>query len=301
MIRFTLPDFTLGLRRNLVFLSLMRDSPQFFLPGVRVDSVYGCFPDCKLNGGRAYIRQRYTPEQMDATFSTLDEFGVKVRLTLTNMLAGEAELDDPYVGEMLDVALAHRAELIVYSDVVDAYVRRRWEQAGVPCVRVLSTTREILEPDALNEALGRFSYVVLNYNKNKDHAFLAQVEHPERLEVMANELCNPGCPHRTEHYLHNSRDQLAGTITEFRRCNLAGHDFWREAPASPTILTNDDVYELNRRYGIEYFKLVGRGVDSSVTLESYLYYLVRPEHRAGLRGVLAGMLGMGSGGSGAAC
>lgn len=292
MIRFTLPDFTLGLKRNLLFCSLLRDAPQFFLPGVRIDSVYGCFPSCVLNGGRAYVRERYTPEQMEETFAALDEYGVKARLTLTNVLAEREHLADPYVNEILEVAARHGAELIVYADLVDEYVRAFYRERGARCVRVLSTTREIREASLLNEALGRYDLVVLNYNLNKDDGFLSQVAHPERLEVMANELCNPGCPHRAEHYLHNSRDQLAGRLTEFRRCDLSGHDFWKEAPTSPAILTNDDVYRLNRRYGIEYFKLVGRGVDSALTLESYLYYLVRPEHRNGLRAALAGPLGI---------
>ena len=149
--------------------------------------------------------------------------------------------------------------------------------------RALHHARGILDPAELNRELGRYDLVVLNYNKNKDRAFLDAVERPERLEVMANELCNPGCPHRTEHYLHHSRDQLEGRVTEFRRCNLAGHDFWREAPTSPTILSNDDVRALRDRYGVQRFKLVGRGVASAMNLESYLYYLVRPEHRDGLR------------------
>lgn len=34
------------------------------------------------------------------------------------------------------------------------------------------------------------------YNLNKDYDFIAQVAHPERLEVMVNELCAPGCPVR---------------------------------------------------------------------------------------------------------
>ena len=45
----------------------------------------------------------------------------------------------------------------------------------------------------------------------------------------------------------------------------------------------DDVRMLRDRYGVRRFKLVGRGVVSSMNLESYLYYLVRPEHRDGLR------------------
>ncbi len=39
------------------------------------------------------------------------------------------------------------------------------------------------------------------------------------------------------------------------------------------------------------FKLVGRGVAGNVNLESYLHYLVRPEHRDGLRHAIKAMMG----------
>ena len=284
-IDYTLPDFTVGLKRNLVFAQLMRDCPQFFFDDVRIQSVYGCFPGCVVNGGRAFVREPYSARQIEATFEALDGQGIAARLTFTNMLVEERHLEDSYFNLILDVAADHGAGVIVYSDLVDAYVRARHPRME----RTLSTTREILDAAELNRALEAFDLVVLNYNKNKDLPFLDQVEHPERLEVMANELCNPGCPHRTEHYLHNSRDQLAGTVTEFRRCDLSGKDFFKLAPTSPTILTNDDVRTLHGRYGVPRFKIVGRGVAPDVNLESYLYYLVRPEHRAGLREALRSM------------
>ncbi len=287
MIDFTVPDFTLGLKRNLVFAQLMRDCPQFFNEGVRIQSVYGCFPGCVANGGRTFVRERYTPDQVEATFDALDEFGLKARLTFTNMLLEPRHLEDGYFNMILEAGARHGAGVIVYSDLVDAYVRER--HPGME--RTLSTTREILDADELTRALEAYDLVVLNYNLNKDRAFLDRVGHTERLEVMANELCNPHCPHRHEHYLHNSADQLAGRITEFRRCNLAGKDFFKLAPTSPTILTCDDVRDLHRRYGVPRFKLVGRGVGQDLNLESYLYYLVRPEHRDGLRTAVSAMLG----------
>lgn len=285
-INYTLPDFTVGLKRNLVFAQLMRDCPQFFFDDVRIQSVYGCFPGCVVNGGRAFVREPYSARQIEATFEALDGQGIAACLTFTNMLVEERHLEDPYFNLILDAAADHGAGVIVCSDLVDAYVRARHPRME----RTLSTTREILDAAELNRALEEFDLVVLNYNKNKDLAFLDQVEHPERLEVMANELCNPGCPHRNEHYLHNSRDQLAGTVTEFRRCDLSGKDFFKLAPTSPTILTNDDVRTLHGRYGVPRFKIVGRGVAPDVNLESYLYYLVRPEHRAGLREALRSMV-----------
>lgn len=283
MISYSLPDFTVGLRFNLMVCQLMREVPQFFFPDVRLSSLYGCFPSCIMNGGRTFVRQRYTERQMDATFAAVEQAGLKTRLTFTNMLVGEDRFEDPYFNQILHVADGHDVEVIVYSDALDDYISRNHRFA-----RTLSTTRAIMDADGLNEALAGFDMVVLNYNLNKDDSVLSQVKDASRLEVMPNELCNPACPHRQRHYEHNSADQLADRVTPFRPCRHEGAGFTTRTACSPTLLGNEDVRRLGRTYGIENFKLVGRGVTSALTLESYLYYLVRPEHRAGLSQALAG-------------
>ena len=101
MINYTLPDFTVGLGLNLFFIRLLEQRPALFQDGVRIDSVYGCFPACDLNGGRAFLRERATPRQMEEAFSLLAEHGVKARLTLTNMLADGHILVQRF-GDILD-------------------------------------------------------------------------------------------------------------------------------------------------------------------------------------------------------
>ena len=104
MINYTLPDFTVGLGLNLFFVRLQAQRPDWFQDGVRIDSVYGCFPACNLNGGRAFLRERTAQAQMEETFALLAEEGVKARLTLTNMLATEADLHDEYLNAILSTA-----------------------------------------------------------------------------------------------------------------------------------------------------------------------------------------------------
>ncbi len=282
MIDYSLPDFVNGYDRNLFFIKLMADSPELFQEDIRIDSVYGCFPDCPLNGGRTFIRERFSHDQMEETFAAFSEQGVRLRFTFTNMLAEPEHLEDAYFLDIVDLMKRYDAEAILYSDLVDEFFR----QQGIR--RTLSTTRVLSGPDKLNAKLDEFDCVVLNYNRNKDAAFLDQVKHPERLEVMVNELCNPHCPHRAEHYLHNSRDQLAGEVTEFRRCDLATSEFHLHKPDSPTVLTNGDVAHLAAERGVHLFKMVGRGVGTDVTMESYRYYLLAPEFRQPIKQIMGG-------------
>lgn len=277
MLKYTLPDFTAGLGLNLFFVRLARQLPDWMQPDVRIDSVYGCFPSCTMNGGRAFIRERYTPAQMEEAFSLLEENGVRPRLTFTNMLATVADLHDPYTRDIAEAAARHGGEAIVYSDEVGDYLRKRFGMR-----LVLSTTRAIEDIDELNAALARYDWVVLNYNKNKDRSFIGGVAAPERLEVMVNEFCVAGCPHRAAHYRHNSEDQKDGAMHPFE-CAANKADFFAHEPSHPVIFTDDEVRALHDECGVQYFKIVGRGVPFATVLEAYVYYLVRPEYREDVR------------------
>ena len=273
MMKYTLPDFTVGLGLNLFFIRLGKQHPDWFQESVEIESVYGCFPGCIMNGGRAFIRERFTADQMDQAFSLLAEYGVKPRLTFTNMLATEEDLADEYFNTMLTQASRYGAEAIVYADFVGDYVRDRY---GMACV--LSTTRAIDSTEELNRLTKRYEYVVLNYNRNKDRAFIEAIEDKEKIEVMVNEFCAYRCPHREEHYLHNSEDQKSGIMRPFE-CVACRADFFDHKPGHPVLFTDEEVRALHEETGIGYFKIVGRGVAFQTVLEAYVYYLVRPEYR----------------------
>jgi len=274
MLKFTLPDFTNGLARNLFFIRLAQEHPECFVDDLKIESVYGCFPSCVMNGGRAFIKERYSSQQIEETFVLLAEHQVTTRLTFTNMLAGKEHLAEPYTASMLDIASQYPVEVIVYSDEVAACLKERY---GFTCI--LSTTHEITDVTALNQMTKRYDFVVLNYNKNKDHDFIRRIEDPGRVEVMVNEFCQYQCPRREAHYLHNSEDQMSNTARPFPCAHQDNGAFFKHAPGHPVYLTVDEVRQMYVEYNIECFKVVGRGIPQETVLESYAYYLLRPEYR----------------------
>lgn len=275
MIRYALPDFSGAFQRNLYFAKLLRTCPELFRKNVTIDSVYGCFPGCIANGGRAYLGERTSRSKMEEVFDSFNELGVVVRLTFTNMLLEERHLEDGYLNEILDASVGRDVEVIVHSDLMADYVRER-----LGCKVVLSTTRPLMDAGSINAALEDYDYVVLNYELNKRADVLELIESRGRLEVMVNELCRPGCPFRQEHYRVNSQDQLDGVHSGFRKCDLSDSDFCLHKPGSPTTFTAQEVSEFHERFGVQYFKIVGRGVNPFVTIDAYLHYLIEDGHRS---------------------
>lgn len=260
---------------NLMFSGMMQTAPEMFFDDVKADCIYGCFPDCIMNGGRMIPGERAGYEQIVRTFDAIEEKGMGIRITFTNMLVRPEHFEDEYANTILRAARGRNVKVIVWSDELGEYISSRYN-LGL----ILSTTRELNGATELNEMLRRYDMVVLDYNHNKDDTFLQQVTCTDKLEVMPNELCKPGCKVRQQHYLAESRSQMEKTPCSFI-CpdRYEGLGYTTRTATSPTILGNEDIRRLNETYGISHFKLVGRKYNIRFFLEAYLYYLVRPEYR----------------------
>ena len=285
MMNYTLPDFTQNLGLNLFFVRLIREHPDWAREGVAVTSIYGCFPDCSLNGGRTYLRDRASADTIERTFAILAEYGLTPRLTFTNTEVDDEVLADPYVNLIAATAARYGGEAIVYDDAAGDYLRKEY---GMPLV--LSTTREVADAPTFNRLAERYDYIVLSYNAHKDPASLGALAHPEKAEIMVNEFCVPGCPHRAAHYAHNSADQRAGELRPFP-CRSNRPDFFDHAPGHPVQFTAEEAADIATRFHIPSFKIVGRGVVFSTVVEALTYYLVRPEYHEAARHVLAREMG----------
>lgn len=281
MINYTLPDFTVNLGLNLFFVRLLRERPEMAREGVAVTSLYGCFPGCVMNGGRTYLRERTSPAAMERTFAIMAEYGLVPRLTFTNSLVSEETLADPYFNDICLAAARFGGEAIVYDDAAGAYLR---ENYGMPLV--LSTTREVADAATFNGLARAYDWIVLSYNVHKDPAVLGALAAPGKAEIMVNEFCVPGCPHRAEHYRHNSVDQQDGVLRPFP-CKSGRPDFFDHAPNHPVQFTAEEVADTSARFGISAFKIVGRGVAFATVVEALTYYLIRPECHEEARALLA--------------
>ena len=275
MIQYSLPDFTSRLSFNLLFSQMMHSAPELFFEDVEIGSMYGNFPGCIMNGGRVQLGAHYSYDQIAKTFDQIEEAGISIRLTFTNVLLKPEHYDDEYSNLILKAASGRNAMVIVNLDELGDYISSKYHLK-----LILSTTRALNGVEELNKMLNRYDMVVLDYNHNKEEEYLRKVNDPTRLEVMPNQLCRPGCKDCQDHYEHDSKIQLGLMSPCPFKCKggCETYGFMSRIQSSPTLLGNDDVRRLNTIYGIHDFKLVGRLSLIRANLESCLYYLVRPEN-----------------------
>lgn len=278
MIRMTLPGLTEFADINLLFIEVARARPDMFYEDIRIDSVYGGFPGSMLAGGRNNVGERLNIDSVAARIARYNDLGVGCNATFSNQLASPQTLEgSPYDQALLEVLAAGEGNgVILYSDELAEAVRARYPRLAI----IASTTKSLTEKAAVDAACGLYDRVVLEYNLTHDEEFISRAAHPEKLEVMVNEYCTLGCPYRDAHYRAVSQAQLRGVEADFpcrHEPAPQAFGFLQGLVEGDVFLKNADIRRYRDEYGVGTFKIVGRGLARYDIVDSYLYYLVRPE------------------------
>lgn len=271
-----LPGFCLHFYLNQVIINLMKEYPEKFRDGYCAGSVYGTFPGAIWNGGRAVLGS-FTKTNMKQVLDTFERFDTPVRFTWTNSLIGKEHLNDTYCNLIMKVADNGINQVLCNSEVLEEYIRSNYPSYKL----ISSTTKRIKTLEGLQNELDKdFLMAVLDYDLNHDESVLKALEpSADRVEILVDEICFPNCPKRSQHYLTEARQQLEfDKGAPFPCPNLKTMPNFKESMKRPSFISNDDIQSYIDR-GYVNFKLVGRGLPQQFVKESYLYYLVKDEHR----------------------
>lgn len=266
---------------------MMKDYPDKFREGYRIGSVYGTFPGAIWNGGRTAFGLT-CKRDIENILKIYNSRGIPVRFTWTNSLLEEKHLYDTYCNLIMRLADNGLNQVLVNTRVLEDYIRR--EYPGYPLIS--STTKRITDLESLQAELDRdYALVVLDYDLNHDEQVLEAIS-PQagRVELLVNEVCYPGCPRRAEHYEQQSRLQLEFDIhTGFPCPNQTQQRTFQECMQRPAFIDNEQIGSYIEK-GFCNFKIAGRGMPQDYVKESYLYFLVKEEHRDFVRSRVDGLL-----------
>lgn len=275
-----LPGFCYFRFLNQVTINLMRAFPEKFREGYRIGSVYGTFPGAIWNGGRAVFGIT-SKGDIEKIIKAYNEKGVPLRFTWTNSLLTQEHVSDTYCNLIMRLANNGLNQVLVNREVLEAYIRTNYPSYKL----ISSTTKRIVNPDTLLEEMEKdYFLVVLDYDLNHDDQVLELLHpHADRVEILVDEICYPGCPRRSDHYADESLKQLEYEISAPYPCpNRNTPRSFDECRKRPAFIAADEIDSYIEK-GFRNFKLVGRGLPQNFVKESYLYYLVKEEERAFIR------------------
>ena len=276
VVKWHLPGFCAFFYLNQIVINLMKEYPEKFREGYRVGSVYGTFPGAIWNGGRAVFGIT-CKKDMQRIVDTFNRFGVPVRFTWTNPLLEEKHVQDTYCNLIMSVADNGKNEVLVNSPVLEQYLRENYPDFGF----ISSTTKRLTRLEEIQAELDKnYKLVVLDYDLNHDEKVLSALESvADRIEILVDEICFPGCQKRKKHYEDEALMQLTyekGTVVPCP--NRTTRPSFAECKKRPSFISNEEIDGYIER-GYTNFKIVGRGLPQDMVLESYLYYLVKEEER----------------------
>ena len=260
-------------------MNMMKSYPEYFNEGYVIGSAYGTFPGAIWNGGRAVIG--LTPKaQIQSILDIYNQRNIPVRFTWTNTLIVEKECYDTYCNLIMRLADNGLNQVLVNSPALEKYLRENYPSFKM----ISSTTKRITDKERLIEEFEKdYFLVVLDYDLNHDEEVLSQIVdsgNAGRCEILVNEVCYPGCPKRKEHYAQQSRLQLEyDTVTTFPCPNIQTPRKFSECMDRPAFIKDTEIGSYIER-GFRQFKIAGRGMPEEYLIESYPYFLVRPEYRS---------------------
>lgn len=271
-----LPGFYIFFYLNQIIINSMKETPEKFHEGYKIGSVYGTFPGAIWNGGRAVfgVAAKGDMEQIIGTYNRL---GVPVRFTWTNSLLEEKHLNDTYCNLIMSIADNGKNQVLCNRPVLEEYLRKEYPDFGF----ISSTTKRLTNIEEIKSEFNKdYKLVVLDYDLNHDEKVLRELEPlADRIEILADEICFPGCLKRKDHYRDESLAQLTYDRDSCFECpNRDKKPSFAESMDRPAFISREDIGSYIDR-GYVNFKLVGRGLPLEMVVDSYVYYLVKEEEQ----------------------
>lgn len=287
-VKFHLPGLRYNYPMNMFFLSLLKNYPEYFREGVTIGSFFGEFPMSLWNGGRFSHNDQCDAGFIQGVIKNINDQGIPVRYTYTNPLLTENDLDDPYCNFCMKAADNGMNEVMIFSPILEEYIRKNY-----PSFKLNSSTcKEIKDLQALKEELDKdYQLVVLDYNLNNRFDILEKIEKKEKCEILVNTLCTPNCPRRGDHYRNIAKNQRIALKNRHMPqdkqiplipwyCEYGEKNCIHTIQEYDTFVSPEDIWEKYVPMGFTNFKIEGRTANLFSLIDTYCFYMIKPE-RAG--------------------
>lgn len=275
--KFYLPEFYYKYELNQLWIRLLGEHSEWFYDNTKIGAVYGTFPGTIWNGGRVFLGST-DMNNVEQTIKGFNDIGVPVRFTFTNCLLEEKHTWDTYCNLIMEKASSGMNEVLVNSPVLEEYLRKNYPDFKY----ISSTTKCERSLEVINDACEKYDLVVTDYRDNVNHDFLSSLKYKDRIEILLNAYCNPNCQRRAEHYRSMSENQLEFERVRYMTCPDTENSFYDALKKYPTVFDIEGVERL-KAMGFSNFKIEGRTCHNANVIESYVYYMVKPEYRDEVR------------------
>jgi hypothetical protein len=164
-------------------------------------------------------------------------------------------------------------EVLVNSGLLEEFIRDNYRGYKI----ISSTTKCLYDRKLIEAELEKDYYLVVLDSAMNNTEELFSLDHKERIELIVNHYCADNCPRRKEHYNLVGEAQLEYGAVDFP-CENIRRSF-EQIKCNRSFISPEMIYDTYVPAGFCNFKLDGRGFKKKQVMESFAYYLARPEYR----------------------
>lgn len=285
--KFYLPDFYNKYKLNMKIVELLQEHPEYFYDNVQIGGIYGTFPGAIWNGGREMLGIT-TSSNIKQIIQDFNNINIPLCFTFSNTLIQNYHLYDTYCNIIMNIADNNFNEVIINSPLLESYLREMYPNFKY----TFSTTKCERDIFKINNACKKYDKVVLDYRDNNNFDFLNLIEDKSKIELLINSYCDPNCQLREKHYEILSLGQLTFDIIQhdiINNCPTQNRNFL-DTLTFDSVIKNKDLYNIYYNTGFNHFKIEGRLVNNTNVIESYLYYLIKPDYILLVRSILSNFI-----------
>ena len=251
----------------------MQKEPQMFYEDIRIGAIFDNFPNCLWNGGMNTFGKLIFSKEQKKIMNSFNQFGIPLRLTMTNSLITEKECYDRYSNYIMENLNNGFNQVIVSSPTLESYIRKTYPE--YPIVRSILATENIYYDDS-----DKYFMSVLKREKNNDLEFLNSIKNKNKIEILVNEICKTPCERVYTHYEDISKIQMLkdnkeeiNLDCEYKKRKKFKYKTERE---SSTCLSRKEIKEIYEPLGFTNFKLSGRQALFPISID-YANHFIKPE------------------------
>lgn len=279
-LRFYIPDLE-RLAAPLYIYDILEKHKDCFIPNIRIEAIYGVFNGMLWNGGRGpkASYKRLEISQIAEIIAAINELGISVRFTTTNMLLEPKHLDDEFCNAIFHLANQSKInDALIASPVLYEYVKKTYPNIRL-CKSIVNHVDSINE---LKHELDTYNWHTLvpacKLTLEQDFLDLEQ-DYKDHIEIMLN-----GCFGKKEccmrHYEHESRMNLEGKPDTPLDCLDTPHPYIQRhfndyKGVRKTEIYRDELTHYFIKQGYSRFKIVGRERSPSGIVTAFLKYTLR--------------------------
>ena len=290
-VKFHMPGLRGNLPLNMMMVSLLENKPEFFREGVTFASFFGEFPTSLWASGRFTFEDQCDADFIRVAVKSINDLGIPVRFTYTNPTITKEELEDPYCNFCLQVGHNGMNEVLVTSDILEEYIRKNYTKYTINS----STCKCLTKLEEVEAELAKdYGLVVLDYNLNHEMDTISKISDKNRIEILVNPCCQPNCPRRKAHYAHIG--ELHRQVLQNRKlppekqtplktwyCDYGEKNTIYDVLDYPTVISPEEIWDVYVPMGFSNFKIEGRTGNPYNLIETYVFYLIKPEFQGKAR------------------